>query len=1577
MHPVVFQKRAQWTAIVACSCSIWCAVLVDKTAATQIPNMAELRLIALPVPSAVDLLNALPTSQTTYITGDTFFIELWAQTDASEGLVQASADVSFNPAVVTGVNVTHTAVFDIFPAGTIDNVAGIIDNLSGSHTPVEPPCSNQVGFAPQWARVATVEMRARSAAITPIDLLDANDLFFVVATCNSLVAVSPTFVGLTLNIQAPQADVRLVALPVASTSGLSTTLPLSQSGFPLGVPFVLELWTQTDSLNGLAQVSADIAFDSTIISAGTITHSALFNLFTSGSINNFTGIIDNLSGAHPPVIPSCSDSVGTTPNWVRMATVSMSADAIGTSTVTSADANDLIFVMAVCGSEVAPVTTFGGVAVDVTLCGNGILEAGEDCDDGNFLAGDCCSPTCTFEPVTTVCRSAVDGCDADEFCDGAGACPLDTFQPLGTACGNPTNTVCDAADTCDGSGACQANIAPTTTECRAIAGDCDVAEFCDGLGACPIDNFLIAGTACGNPASSICDNPDICDGNGTCSPDFSPTTVLCRVAVDVCDVDEFCDGAGACPTNAFQVAGAACGDPANTVCDNPDSCDGTGFCQANLAVSTVVCRAPISDCDVTELCDGLGRCPLDQFLALGTTCGNTTSTVCDNPDSCDASGNCLSNPKPSTVLCRTAVDACDVDDFCDGAGSCSVDAFQPTGTSCGNPTVTVCDAADTCNGAGTCQANFEPTTLVCRSAAPDCDVAEFCNGAGSCPVDTFEPLGTACGNPSGTTCDNPDSCDAAGVCLPNLEPSTTACRLAVGDCDATEQCDGLGACPVDAFQAAGLACGNPSNTVCDNPDTCDGAGTCQPNFDSILTSCRLAVDVCDTEDFCNGAGSCSPDAFQLLGTPCGNPTATVCDGPDTCDGAGACQQNLEPVTTICRATGGMCDVNETCDGAGQCPADAKLTSECRASAGECDVAEFCDGITNSCPVDSFMVTGTFCGDPTNVVCNRADTCNGSGTCLANIEPSTTICRMSIGDCDLAELCDGLGLCPADLFEFTGTPCGDPTNTICNIPDSCDGTGSCLSNFALPTTSCRVAAGVCDAEEFCDGVGQCPTDAKLTSECRASAGECDVAELCDGVTNSCPVDAFVVAGTFCGDPTNVVCNGADTCDGAGVCLAHIEPSTTICRTSIGDCDLTELCDGLGQCPADVFKFAGTACGDPTNTLCNIPDSCDGVGTCLSNFELPTTSCRVAANACDAEEFCDGAGNCPIDGFQALGSACGNPAASLCDGPDTCDGLGVCDINNVVNGTSCSDGLFCNGVELCQTGACQPDTTFCVDACEHCTEAAGVCAWCVFDHNQNSVMDGFDFSFFSGCFGSCFLPADACIVANYDQSPDGCIGGGDFGAFSGCFSLNCNACAGCSGPQPSGGSSSFMATSSLLSSASVQLIAVQTPRSSDVSALLPRATRSFLNDKPFSVEVWATHTANSYDGFGSVYVDVSYDPSLLVVDDIVPSDSFSLFSRGSADASTGLITAIGGCAPVGEGTLGSQSNWVRVATLRVRALDVGYATVTAKPSYGPFGVSVFGRFGDLPSQQIEFGSTELRIQQPSTVLPKRGMRLRTSR
>ena len=92
--------------------------------------------------------------------------------------------------------------------------------------------------------------------------------------------------------------------------------------------------------------------------------------------------------------------------------------------------------------------------ISLQMCGNGIVEAGEDCDPGTnvtskccdsatckFTSGaicdpastPCCTAQCSFAPSTQVCRPAKDTrCDFAENCTGnSSACPPDHFAPNG------------------------------------------------------------------------------------------------------------------------------------------------------------------------------------------------------------------------------------------------------------------------------------------------------------------------------------------------------------------------------------------------------------------------------------------------------------------------------------------------------------------------------------------------------------------------------------------------------------------------------------------------------------------------------------------------------------------------------------------------------------------------------------------------------------------------------------------------------------------------------------------------------------------------------------------------------------------------------------------------------------------------------------------------------------------------------------------------------------------------------------------------------------------------------------------
>jgi cysteine-rich repeat protein len=93
------------------------------------------------------------------------------------------------------------------------------------------------------------------------------------------------------------------------------------------------------------------------------------------------------------------------------------------------------------------------------VCGNGAVEFGEQCDDGNTVNGDCCDSGCQYEPNGSSCADAT-VCNGDEVCDGAGVCqpgvPLDCDD--GNLC---------TQDSCDAGSGCLNAAVPRISGCKA------------------------------------------------------------------------------------------------------------------------------------------------------------------------------------------------------------------------------------------------------------------------------------------------------------------------------------------------------------------------------------------------------------------------------------------------------------------------------------------------------------------------------------------------------------------------------------------------------------------------------------------------------------------------------------------------------------------------------------------------------------------------------------------------------------------------------------------------------------------------------------------------------------------------------------------------------------------------------------------------------------------------------------------------------------------------------------------------------------------------------------------------------
>jgi len=178
---------------------------------------------------------------------------------------------------------------------------------------------------------------------------------------------------------------------------------------------------------------------------------------------------------------------------------------------------------------------------DPITCGDGLLDPGEDCDDGNRDAGDGCSSVCLKEAR---CGDGTvdpgEQCDDGNLVDGDG-CQADCMAPR---CGDG---VVDDGEACD-AGAANSDEpgAACRLDCRAAGcgdGVVDPGESCDDGNAVDGDGCSVAcGLECGN---GVVDPGEQCDEGADNSeePDASCRTdcraARCGDGVD--DGDEDCD----------------------------------------------------------------------------------------------------------------------------------------------------------------------------------------------------------------------------------------------------------------------------------------------------------------------------------------------------------------------------------------------------------------------------------------------------------------------------------------------------------------------------------------------------------------------------------------------------------------------------------------------------------------------------------------------------------------------------------------------------------------------------------------------------------------------------------------------------------------------------------------------------------------------------------------------------------------------------------------------------------------------------------------------------------------------------
>jgi polyvinyl alcohol dehydrogenase (cytochrome) len=316
----------------------------------------------------------------------------------------------------------------------------------------------------------------------------------------------------------------------------------------------------------------------------------------------------------------------------------------------------------------------------------------------------------------------------------------------------------------------------------------------------------------------------------------------------------------------------------------------------------------------------------------------------------------------------------------------------------------------------------------------------------------------------------------------------------------------------------------------------------------------------------------------------------------------------------------------------------------------------------------------------------SDVCTSDAACASlDTECARGVCHLLTGQC---------GAQP----RAAGTACGSSASTPCDLADSCDGAGQCLSHVQAPGTAC--AAG-----SLCDGLARCL---------------------------SCGVEASSTYGLIQHAVFDSPRHGcvAGVCHGSSPGQASLNLSAALSY------------DQLFAVPASESSLLRVDPGQPDQSFLYEKLSAATLGTPLSaGGPMPAGgSPAVPPRLLSATRAWIGAG-APEGGFVP------GTIEGLCDAPCTAD-------------TDCGNGDVCDGVERCVEGACVAGSALSCDDGQPCTaDRCNPLQGCQHPISPGAACPGGVCDAAGSC-SACVAPAntyDAIQTLIFDSPTYGCSGG----------------------------------------------------------------------------------------------------------------------------------------------------------------------------------------------------------------------------
>ncbi len=289
------------------------------------------------------------------------------------------------------------------------------------------------------------------------------------------------------------------------------------------------------------------------------------------------------------------------------------------------------------------------------------------------------------------------------------------------------------------------------------------------------------------------------------------------------------------------------------------------------------------------------------------------------------------------------------------------------------------------------------------------------------------------------------------------------------------------------------------------------------------------------------------------------------------------------------------------------------------------------------------------------------------------------------ECDVGNPCIAYA-CVAG--ECVGKPA--PEGTSCEDDVFCNGEQTCRNGLCMGSIQCGDLQHCdevndrcleCISHEECDDGNVCTTD------------ECDAAFTCRHVNNTLPCDNDDLCTTndecsdgLCRDGPPRICDDENLCTDDG------------CDPQLG-CQFNNnlnYCDDRDACTITDICLFGSCSGGP-------PPDCDDDNLCTDDLCFHTTGCVTFPNVapCDDDDPC------------TVGDVCAESVCTPGPPPDCNDEVSCTDDSclegdcvHTVNHGLCSNGLFCDGAEICDPILdCQIGTDPCPG--QDCDEVNGEC------------------------------------------------------------------------------------------------------------------------------------------------------------------------------------------------------------------------------------------------------------------------------